>query len=297
MGQGMNVSMQDAYNLIWKIGSVLTGAAYREILSTYNTERRPVAQALIELDARMASFYANGPSQESQDYQTFRNTFSWFSSGVSVEYEPSVLVQDGKKSPSDWVHTADGIAPATRGRSLAQDVSKIAVGQRMPSQKVVCQAESNVVHLADMLPSNGCWRVLVFAGDITSATKFQSVQDLGATLETLARTYSRPKHVLHSTIEVLLIHAGRRNDVDLLTLHEVYHPWHETLGWDYWKVFSNDAETLAPGIGSAYEKYGIDARHGCLVIVRPDQHVAYMGPLEEQAAPQRFFEGVLRPSR
>lgn len=54
MGQGMNVSMQDAYNLGWKIGSVLTGSANRHVLSTYHVERRPVAQALIELDRKMS---------------------------------------------------------------------------------------------------------------------------------------------------------------------------------------------------------------------------------------------------
>jgi len=33
-GQGMNVSMQDAYNLGWKIESVINGTAERSILST-----------------------------------------------------------------------------------------------------------------------------------------------------------------------------------------------------------------------------------------------------------------------
>lgn len=46
-GQGMNVSMQDCYNLGWKIGLVCNGVAKREILETYQSERRRVAQDLV----------------------------------------------------------------------------------------------------------------------------------------------------------------------------------------------------------------------------------------------------------
>ncbi|EXJ71552.1 uncharacterized protein A1O5_05360 [Cladophialophora psammophila CBS 110553] len=39
MGAGMNVSIQDAYNLMWKLGQVIKGTAQPRILSTYNDER------------------------------------------------------------------------------------------------------------------------------------------------------------------------------------------------------------------------------------------------------------------
>ncbi len=37
----MNVSMQDGFNLGWKLGSVLTGRASEDLLATYGAERRP----------------------------------------------------------------------------------------------------------------------------------------------------------------------------------------------------------------------------------------------------------------
>src|SRR3954470_6943475 len=46
-GQGMNVSMADAWNLGWKLGSVLRGTAKPELLDTYSAERQVVAQELI----------------------------------------------------------------------------------------------------------------------------------------------------------------------------------------------------------------------------------------------------------
>ncbi|WP_341649288.1 FAD-dependent monooxygenase [Thauera humireducens] len=49
-GQGMNVSMQDTFNLGWKLISVLEGRARPELLRTYSTERHAIAQGLIDFD-------------------------------------------------------------------------------------------------------------------------------------------------------------------------------------------------------------------------------------------------------
>lgn len=42
-GFGANTGIQDAYNLAWKLSSVLTGESTSQLLDTYDTERRPVA--------------------------------------------------------------------------------------------------------------------------------------------------------------------------------------------------------------------------------------------------------------
>jgi hypothetical protein len=41
----MNTGIQDAHNLAWKLAAVLRGKAATPLLATYQTERRPVAQA------------------------------------------------------------------------------------------------------------------------------------------------------------------------------------------------------------------------------------------------------------
>jgi phenol 2-monooxygenase len=43
-GQGMNVSMQDAFNLGWKLAAVLEGRSAPALLETYSAERQPIAQ-------------------------------------------------------------------------------------------------------------------------------------------------------------------------------------------------------------------------------------------------------------
>ncbi|GAA2510344.1 FAD-dependent oxidoreductase [Streptomyces longisporus] len=46
-GQGLNTSVQDAYNLGWKLGAVLRGGAPAALLDTYAEERRPIAAQML----------------------------------------------------------------------------------------------------------------------------------------------------------------------------------------------------------------------------------------------------------
>jgi 2-polyprenyl-6-methoxyphenol hydroxylase-like FAD-dependent oxidoreductase len=48
-GQGLNTSVQDAYNLGWKLGAVLRGGAPASLLDTYEEERRPIAAQMLGL--------------------------------------------------------------------------------------------------------------------------------------------------------------------------------------------------------------------------------------------------------
>ncbi|MGC9535449.1 FAD-dependent oxidoreductase [Streptomyces sp. UG1] len=48
-GQGLNTSVQDAYNLGWKLGAVLRDGAGGALLDTYEEERRPVAAGVLGL--------------------------------------------------------------------------------------------------------------------------------------------------------------------------------------------------------------------------------------------------------
>ncbi|MEU1527142.1 FAD-dependent monooxygenase [Nocardia rhamnosiphila] len=46
-GQGKNTSMQDAFNLGWKLAAVVNGHAQDALLDTYEAERRPIAEQVI----------------------------------------------------------------------------------------------------------------------------------------------------------------------------------------------------------------------------------------------------------
>jgi hypothetical protein len=51
-GQGMNTGLQDAYNLAWKLALVVNGRATADLLDTYEAERIPVAQRLLNTTDR-----------------------------------------------------------------------------------------------------------------------------------------------------------------------------------------------------------------------------------------------------
>lgn len=56
VGQGMNAGIRDAYNLAWKLAAVLQGTAMEDLLDTYQSERRPHAQAMIDLSILMKNY-------------------------------------------------------------------------------------------------------------------------------------------------------------------------------------------------------------------------------------------------
>ena len=80
--------------------------------------------------------------------------------------------------------------------------------------------------------------------------------------------------------------------MDLLDLHEVFHPWDEDVGYDYWKVYADD-DSWHEGFADAYGAYGIDREDGCLVVCRPDQHIGLVCGVEELSVVEEYFKGIL----
>src|SRR5262249_30566894 len=60
-GQGMNVSMQDGFNLGWKLASVIRGQCAPGILHTYSGERQAIAKELIDFDRAFAEMFSAAP--------------------------------------------------------------------------------------------------------------------------------------------------------------------------------------------------------------------------------------------
>src|SRR6185436_3854672 len=58
-GQGLNTSVQDSYNLGWKLAAVLAGAR-RILLSSYEEERRPIAAGMLGLSTSLLQASRSG---------------------------------------------------------------------------------------------------------------------------------------------------------------------------------------------------------------------------------------------
>ncbi len=65
-GQGLNTSVQDAYNLGWKLAAVLAGAP-EKLLETYEEERRPIAAGMLGLSTKLLDDAKRGEMRRSRE--------------------------------------------------------------------------------------------------------------------------------------------------------------------------------------------------------------------------------------
>src|SRR5208282_3527734 len=65
-GQGLNTSVQDSYNLGWKLAAVLDGAP-EKLLATYEEERRPIAAGMLGMATRLLDEGKSGPMRRGRE--------------------------------------------------------------------------------------------------------------------------------------------------------------------------------------------------------------------------------------
>ncbi|KAK7206650.1 thioredoxin-like protein [Myxozyma melibiosi] len=300
-GQGMNTSMMDTYNLGWKLAWVCKGLADQKILATYEDERRQNAYDLINFDHKLSRLFSGKPHLPGQNddgvsLEEFRKVFEMgkaFASGCIIDYNPSCLEAKSEKyAQKDQFGDLKYINPLA---------SKTTIGMRFDSAQVVSQSEATPHYINDVMPSDGRFRILNFAGDIKKSPELTAkLQELGAYLESdksFIKKYTPAGAKIDSIIEVLTIHASPRVDVEWEDFPAAFHPKDKFLREDYWKIYTDD-QSHHHGHGHAYEKYGVDPKVGALIVVRPDGYVSHVAPLGLEGIEDvaKFFEGFALPA-
>ncbi len=79
--------------------------------------------------------------------------------------------------------------------------------------------------------------------------------------------------------------------MELLELEEVYRPWSDDQGFDYWRVFA-DTESVLEGYGSVYERLELDRQKGCCAVVRPDGYVGTVVDGDDFEGLRGYFQGL-----
>jgi phenol 2-monooxygenase (NADPH) len=279
-GQGMNVSMADTWNLGWKLGAVLRGTARPELLHTYSAERQAIAQELIDFDREFARMFSARPKEsgdvegEGVDPEEFHRYFvaqGRFTAGVATRYAPSMITAEAS----------------------SQDLAAgFPVGMRFHSAPVIRLADARPVHLGHVARADGAWRLYVFADRAEPTSPDSRVRALCEFLASDASPIARstPKGAdPDSVIDVRAVFQQGHRDVGVDALPPVLLPRKGRLGLvDYEKAFCPD-----PGRGDVFDLRGVDRDRGCLVVVRPDQYVAHVLPLDAHEALVDFFAGIL----
>ena len=280
-GQGMNVSMQDSFNLGWKLASVLRRQCPPSLLHSYSAERQTVAKELIDFDRAFAKLFSDPPKKAIDaggggDLTEFQKHFiqqGRFTAGTATRYRPSLIC-----AAPTYQHLAEGLT----------------IGMRFHSAPVIRLADAKPVHLGHTIKDDGRWRLFVFAGAQDPGAEGSDINSL---CDFLARSPDSP------------IGKYTPNDADIdgtIDVRAVFQQGHRTLAIeamppfllprkgryrlrDYEKMFCPD---LKSG-NDIFDMRGIDRDKGCLVVVRPDQYVAHILPLAAHAELAAFFDGFM----
>ena len=285
-GQGMNVSMQDAFNLGWKLASVLRGRCPPSLLHTYSAERQAVAKELIDFDREWAKMLSaplkkpgdagdvSDPSEggvDPADVQRYFVQHGRYTAGTATRYPPALLT-----GASTHQHLAQGLL----------------IGTRLHSAPVVRVGDGKLMQLGETLAADGRWRLIAFAGQGDDAGPASPVGKLCRYLtespQSPLKCYTPTDADVDTVFDVRAVFQQSHQTLPLTTLPALLFPHKGRLGLrDYEKVFCAQTDENQ----SIYTLRKIDKTQGCLVLVRPDQYIAQVLPLGDTDALAAFFDG------
>lgn len=269
-GQGMNVSMQDGFNLGWKLGSVLTGRAPEALLATYGAERRPVAQQLIDFDREWSTLMARKPEEISDptELATFYLGTAEFPSGFMTQYTGSMII----------------------GTEAHQALATgFPLGKRFKSAEVVRVGDGNVVHLGHHARADGRWRVYAFGDRDGSALKAWA----DAAAPVFAR-FTPADADVDAVFDVKAVYQQPYEELEVTTAPALFQPKTGPLGLTDWEKMyaAGPSKWTETDIFEAREL----SRDGVVVVVRPDQYVAAILPLNAVGELAEFLDGAFLPA-
>ncbi len=277
-GQGMNVSMQATFNLGWKLAHVLQGRSDAHLLRSYSKERRTEAKRLVETDHQWARIISAPPGQSELDkgneprfVQAFKQNLE-FTGGLAVKYDASDLCAQ----------------PEQQSLAMGQEI-----GRRFHSAPVVRAADAMQMQLGHLAEADGRWRIYTFAGrDHGQLHRLMDWLEHDPASPVVAHT--RAAEDIDAVIDVRAVFQETFDQLDLEGLPSLLKPVKGKLGLhDHEKVFCVDHKRL----GNIYDMRGIDRGQGCMIVVRPDQYIAPVLPLDGYAELSAFFARVLRHAK
>jgi hypothetical protein len=281
-GQGMNFSMQDTFNLGWKLTSVLRKQCAPELLHTYSAERQPAAQALIDFDREWAKMFSDPPREgadagsggvDPKEFQKYFVRQGRFTAGMGTHYRPSTICGE-----STHQHLAKGYV----------------IGTRFHSAPVIRLGDAKLVHLGHATGADGRWRLYVFAGVEDPAGPLSRIQAMCGFLaespDSPVRKFTPAGQDIDAIFDARAVFQPGHRELDFETMPSFLKPSKGRYGLiDYEKMFCPDLKNGR----DIFDIRGINRESGCMVVVRPDQYVANVLPLDAHRALSEFFAGFM----
>ena len=269
-GQGMNVSIQDAFNLGWKLGQVLSGVAPAKLLATYTAERQQIAQDLIDFDREWSSMMAAKPEEleSTTALEDFYVKTAEFPAGFMTEYPVSLL----------------------RGEAAHQDLATgFPLGKRFKAHPVKRVCDTNPKYLGHQHTADGRWRIYAFADSAVSSAQDSALRawaEWMASAESPVRRFTPEGKDLDALFDLHVVYQQPHEEVELMRTPSIFRPQvGEFQISNLNKVWGVDPED------DIFEARGL-SRDGVVVVVRPDQYVAHVLPLTATAELSDFLTPI-----
>ncbi len=273
-GQGMNVSIQDGWNLSWKLAAVLEDRAPKSLLDTYSSERRVIAQDLINFDKEWSTLMAR-PVDEWDDPQDLARWYEKtieFPMGFMTQYPKNQIV-----AGLEYQHLAVGFP----------------IGKRFKSTEVMRRADNRWRQLGHLHEADGRWRVYVFADGAAPATTGTPTADFAQwwlnDAESPRTKYTPLNGDTDAVFDTKVIYQQDYTEVEPGHVPAAFKPLKTPFGLiDVNQIF-------ASGHGrDIFRDREID-QAGAIVVVRPDQYVSGIFPLSAREELKVFFAQHMLP--
>ncbi|MFM2083691.1 MAG: hypothetical protein RLY95_509 [Pseudomonadota bacterium] len=266
-GQGMNVSMQDAFNLGWKLAAVLQKRSPASLLHTYSAERQAVAKNLIDFDREWAAMLST--SNNPAEVQRYFVQHGRYTAGTATQYSPALLT-----GQATYQRLATGLQ----------------VGTRFHSAQVTRMGDGKLMQLGASAQADGRWRLYAFAGENDLASPESPLGKLCRYLtessNSILKRFTPKGADVDAVFDVRAVFQQSHHHLAITSMPELLFPSKGKYGLrDYEKAFC----AIADEKQNIYAMRNINREQGCLVVVRPDQYIAQVLPLESTDALTAFF--------
>ncbi|KAM0406624.1 hypothetical protein ACHAPZ_003392 [Fusarium culmorum] len=316
VGLGANTSIQDGWNMGWKLAMAIANGtseagkkAPPAILTSYEAERHPVAQMLIDYDRAWSQMFMGNTAHSSNDIMAKFTKYKAFSHGRALNYPDGPLV--------------------SRQTSMQSAAKNVKVGESFPHDYVVLHANPQEWITTKILRADGRFRIILLPGDLSIADRMTRAREFcdkvtsskpGKEDSLLYTRYpypfgrpstaqeiqgQNPDDFIHyrrhpkSLIELITIsHSTKSADQVAIQFEDLPEAMRgqfdaECFGWDYETAFVDaKLQAFAACDGGAYERWGVDEHNGAVVVVRPDMHVGWVGAIENFEGLEGYFESL-----
>ncbi|KAF9209977.1 hypothetical protein BGZ59_009868 [Podila verticillata] len=263
-GQGMNMGLQDAHNLVWKIALVLHKNAPRSILDSYELERPPVADQIIKLSANIL--------EVSMAQDTFRRVIRRVAlmvlpyilplmptgppmSMLKIRYYENNINKRHEHQPT----LANGFDVGVRARD--GDLALVST----PSNTTT----TTTLRLHELLTGPGIFHVLVFTSNMltTKGTSCTSIKGV-ATTDSSALFSDIHECLQRWTAKWPMNRGNKRANQAMFQVHVIS----ATL-----PLLASEEKVYHDVTGCAHQKYGVASKGGSggIVVLRPDSYIGY----------------------